>query len=436
MKSIESVLTDLNEVYKMDQTIICPHCNKEIPLTETLSHQMRESIQKEVESKAQERESALNHRENQLAEMQKEIETAKRTIERHVAERLKAEVTKVKQTAKAEAESTLQIEIKDLKEQIATNEQKLRESQENELELRKKARELEERQKSLDLEVARKIDAEKEKVRQDALAMFSEDHRLKDREKDKMIEDMRRKIDELKRKSEQGSIQIQGEVLELDLEALLKARFLLDVIDPVPRGIRGADMLQKVVNLAGQTCGTIMWETKRTKSWNEGWVAKLKDDQREMKAEVAVIVSEVLPKGVNSFTQIDGVWVTSPVFAASLAEILRATLIQVFQAILSSTNREEKMELLYTYLSGPSFRQKIEAIVEAFAAMKEDLDKEKRAIVRMWAKREKQIEKVIMNTAGMYGDMQGIIGSSLPEIKMLYLESGAGATEFGEEESV
>jgi hypothetical protein len=417
-----------------DHTIICPYCNKEIPLTETLSHQIRESIQKELEAEAQEKERALKLREKAITEREKDIETAKSTIEQQVAELVKTEETKVKQTAKAEAEAALQVDLKDLQEQIAAKDQRLKESQENELGLRKKTRELEERQKSLELEVARKIDEEKEKIRQDTLVMFTEDHRLKDLEKDKQMEDMRRTIDELKRKSEQGSMQTQGEVLELDLETLLKARFPFDAIEPVPKGMRGADILQKVVNPTGQFCGTIIWETKRTKAWSEGWISKLKDDQREVKAEIAVIVSEMLPKGVSSFTQIEGVWVTSTALSASVAEALRLILIQVSQATLSSANKDEKMELLYNYLSGPTFRQKVEAIVEAFVAMKRDLDKERRAMTKTWAKREKQIEKVILNTAGMYGDMQGIIGASLPEIKMLDLESGAEEDEFSDEE--
>jgi hypothetical protein len=417
-----------------DHTIICPHCNKEIPLTETLSHQIRESIQNELEAEAQEKERTLKLREKAITEKEKDIETAKSTIEQQVAELLKAEETKLKQAAKTEAESALQVEFKDLQEQIAAKEQRLKESQENELGLRKKTRELEERQKSLELEVARKIDEEKEKIRQDTLVMFTEDHRLKDLEKDKQMEDMRRTIDELKRKSEQGSMQTQGEVLELDLETLLKARFPFDAIEPVPKGMRGADILQKVVNPTGQFCGTIIWETKRTKAWSDGWISKLKDDQREVKAEIAVIVSEMLPKGVSSFTQIEGVWVTSTALSASVAEALRLILIQVSQATLSYANKDEKMELLYNYLSGPTFRQKVEAIVEAFVAMKGDLDKERRAMTKTWAKREKQIEKVILSTAGMYGDMQGIIGASLPEIKMLDLESSAEEDEFSDEE--
>lgn len=407
----------------MDQTIICPHCNREIPLSETLSHQIRENLRKEFDVEARERETAIIEREKNIDGQLKEIETARRTIAQQVSEQLKAKESKLRQTAKTEAESAIQVELKDLQEQIKAKDQRLEESQNNEIELRKKARAVEDRQKSLELEVARKVDEEREKIRQTAADQFSEDHRLKDLEKDKQLEDMRKTIDDLKRKSEQGSMQTQGEVLELDLETMLKNRFPFDSVEPVPKGMKGADILQRVVSPIGQDSGTIIWETKRTKAWSDSWIGKLKDDQREVKAEIAVIVTEVLPKGIHFFGYFDGVWVTTPAISINIAEVLRSGLVQVSQATMSIANKGEKMEMLYNYLSGPAFRQKVEAIIEAFTTMKKDLDKEKRATAKMWAKRERQIEKVIMSTAGMYGDMQGIIGSSLPEIKMLDFES-------------
>jgi hypothetical protein len=213
-------------------------------------------------------------------------------------------------------------------------------------------------------------------------------------------------------------------VLELDLESLLRVQFPIDEIQPVPKGIKGADIAQKVHNRSGHYCGTILWELKHTKAWNDGWLSKLKDDQREVKAEIAVLVTETLPKGIESFGHIEGVWVTSSVLSIALASVLRTSLIELAQHKLSSIGKSEKMEVLYNYLSGPEFRQRIEAIVESFKSMKEDLDQEKRAMTKMWAKREKQIERIVNNTVGMYGDMQGIIGASLPQIKSLELTDG------------
>jgi hypothetical protein len=375
----------------MQDKITCPYCGKNIPLTKALSYKIEEGIRKEYESKIRAKEDEIRGREESI---------------------------------KKKAKEDLQIELMSLQEQNAEKERKLEEARKIELELRRKTREIEEEKKNLDVEVARRIDREREKIRQVALEMFTENHRLKNMEKDKKINDMLKTIEELKRKGEQGSVQIQGEVLELDLEALLSSRFPTDEIEPVPKGIRGADILQKVHNRGGQYCGMIVWESKRTKAWSDGWIAKLKDDQREAKAEIAVIVTETLPKEITSFTQIGGVWVTSFGLAGNLAEVLRSILMQLTQFKLSSVGKNEKMEVIYNYLSGPLFKQRVEAIVEAFNSMKRDLDHEKRAMTRIWAKREKEIERVISNTAGMYGDIQGIIGTSLPEIKILELEKG------------
>ena len=406
-----------------DQTIICPHCSKEIPLTETLTHQLKENLRKEFEEEVKGKEHDLAKREKLLEEKAKQVEDSEKAVQQRVIEKVNTEKEKWKQEAKKEAESNILIELKDLKKQITEKDEKIEQFQNNELEFRKKMRELEEQKKNVDLEVERKVDGRRKEIEQKAVETFTDEHRLKDLEKDKQIGDMRKIIEDLKRKSEQGSMQTQGEVLELDLESVLKTKFPVDEIEPVPKGIRGADILQKVHNRSGQYCGTIIWETKRTKAWKDDWISKLKDDQREIKAEIAVIVSETLPKEVNSFTQMEGVWVSNFPLAGSLAEALRTGLIQVSQTKLSAVGKNEKMEVLYNYLSGPEFRQKVEAIVETFKSMKEDLDKEKRSITKIWAQREKQIERVIINTARMYGDMQGIIGASLPQIKLLELNT-------------
>jgi hypothetical protein len=408
----------------MEDRIRCPHCGTDIPLSKALSNKIEEGIRKEYEAKAKERDHRMRAREVSLEKERKELDAARQETDRVVAEKLRTASEALLKEAREKAKEELQVELKDLKEESAEQARQLETARKAELELRKKTRELEEGKKNLDLELARRLDEERGKERQKTIEMFSEEHRLKDMEKEKKISDMLKTIEELKRKGEQGSMQTQGEVLELDLEAILRSRFPTDEIEPVPKGIRGADILQRVHNRSGQLCGTIIWESKRTKAWSDGWIAKLKDDQREVKAEIAVIVSETLPGGVKAFTQREGVWVADFTLAASLAEVLRSGLTQLALAKLSAVGRGEKMDVIYNYLSGPHFRQRVEGIVEAFKSMKEDLDQEKRAITRTWAKREKQIERVINNTAGMYGDIQGIIGASLPEIKILELDEG------------
>ena len=193
----------------------------------------------------------------------------------------------------------------------------------------------------------------------------------------------------------------------------MRAKFPLDSIEPVPKGEYGGDVLHRVIGPLGQSCGTILWESKRTKSWSDGWLVKLREDQRAAKAEIAVIVSQTLPKGVETFELIDGVWVTHPRAAIPVAVTLRHTLIEIASARQASEGQQTKMEMVYQYLTGPRFRQRVQAIVEAFSSMQEDLDKEKKAITKQWAKREEQIDRVMQATVGMYGDLQGIAGEDV-----------------------
>jgi hypothetical protein len=216
---------------------------------------------------------------------------------------------------------------------------------------------------------------------------------------------------------------LQGEVQELELENLLTAKFPFDSIEPVGKGEFGGDVLQRVVSQTGQQCGAILWESKRTRNWSDGWLTKLREDQRTAKAEISVLVSQVLPKGIEAFDIIDGVWVASPRAALPVATVLRHSLLQISMARQVSDGQQTKTEMVYQYLTGPRFRLRVEAIVEAFSSMKDDLDKERKAIMKQWAKRDEQIERVMGATVGMYGDLQGIAGKSIQEIEGLELKA-------------
>lgn len=383
-----------------EPVIICPNCNKKIPLNEAISHQIREELGKQFEKDAKKKEAEL--------------------ISKFLEE--KAEI---EQKAKQSAEEKFSLELKDLITQIDEEKKKRKSAENTELELRKKMREVEDKEKSLELDLQRKLDEAKQKIEEIVSNRIIAEQRLKDQENEKMIGDLRRQIDDLKRKVEQGSQQLQGEVLELELENILKNKFPSDAIEPVPKGIRGADVLHRVHNSSGIYCGTIIWESKRAKSWAKGWIPKLKADQREVKAEVAVIYTSVLPKGISSFSFVEGVWVTDYPSIFGLATALRFNLMQVASVKMSSVSKNEKMELLYKYLSGPEFRQKVEGIAESVIAMQQDLESEKRVMVKSWAKRAKNIESVIFNTVGIVGDFQGI-GASLPPMKVLELEAATG----------
>jgi hypothetical protein len=247
-------------------------------------------------------------------------------------------------------------------------------------------------------------------------------------EKEQQISSMQRQIDELKRKAEQGSQQLQGEVQELELEQMLRAKFPRDVIEPVPKGELGGDILQRVFGSLNQPCGIILWESKRTKHWSDGWLAKLREDQRRAKADVALIVSNNLPKGVHSFDYVDGIWVAESRCAFPIAIALRHMLLEVANVRQARAGRQTKIELVYDYLTGGHFRQRVAAIVEKFEEMQSDLGKERAAMTRIWAKRERQISGVIEATAGMYGDFQGIAGKALEEIDGFSLQMIQGPT--------
>jgi len=245
--------------------------------------------------------------------------------------------------------------------------------------------------------------------------------KLKVLEKEEQLAGMTRQIEDLKQKAEQGSQQLQGEVQELALEAFLHEKFPMDQINPVAKGVQGADVIQYVFN-SSRHVGTIVWESKRTKLWSDGWLQKLKDDQRVEKAEIAVLVTQTLPKGMDTFGFIEGVWVVGFKEAIPVAFMLRQVLIEVAAATQASEGQQTKAEMVYQYLTGSQFKQRIQAIVEGFSAMQADLILERKAITKQWAKRDSQIERVMQATVGMYGDLQGIAGKTLQEIEGLALE--------------
>lgn len=409
-----------------EPTITCPHCKTEIKLNESLAAPMIADVTRSFEAKLATQAAEIAQRETFVTQSLDALEEARIQLDEQIA----AGVAQARETiiteeaARARRASALELEERDRKladanQLLLEREAKLKEAQEAQADFLRKSRELEDERRELTLNVERQVGAglaaAQLKARQDA----EEGMGLKVREKEEQIAGMQRQIEDLKRRAEQGSQQLQGEVQELELEATLRGKFPHDVIDPVPKGEFGGDLLQRVVGAGGQPCGTILWEAKRTRNWSDGWLSKLRDDQRAAKAEVALIVSHALPKGMQSFDLIDGVWVAEPRCAVPVAIAIRQTLIQVAGTRLAGEGQQTKMELVYGYLTGPRFRQRIEAIVERFDEMQQDLDRERKAMTRMWAKREGQISAVIEATAGMYGDLQGIAGRSLAEIEGL-----------------
>jgi hypothetical protein len=289
-----------------------------------------------------------------------------------------------------------------------------------ELKLRQQQRELDEKIENQELEITRRLDEERKQIINETREKIEGDYRFKLAEKDTQLERVIAELDAAKRKAELGSQQLQGEVAELDLEDILSSSFPYDLIEPVGKGVRGADIHQQVHSRDGQLCGIIVWESKNTKNWNDRWLS-IKEDQFREKADIGVIVSTILPEDVTNFACIDGVWVTGFPYVLGLATVLRESLIQIAKAQRSVEGKDEKIELLYRYLSGPEFKQRVEMVVTTFIAMKNDLDREKIAITKSWSQREKCIEKVTNSIVGMYGDLQGIVGAVLGSIPALEL---------------
>lgn len=375
---------------------------------------------KELQDRLSTKEQALaksQASELELRKAKQKLDDDRASFELEQQRTLDAERQRIRDEATKAATETPSGQLTSLKADIAAKDQRLADAQRQELELRKQRTELEEQKKSFDLEVARKADA----VRDEVAKQKDEEFRFKEAENAKKLADMTRQIDELKRKAEQGSQQSQGEILELDLEAALARAFPFDEIRPVRKGQLGADVLHVVRDERAMNCGTMIWESKRTKNWSDGWIQKLKDDKLAAKAQIAVLVSSALPKDMPTFDCRDGVWVVPPVLAMCVATALRRILIDTAGAKRSVEGRHDKMAAVYDYLAGPEFKGRVTAIVESFTAMKADLESEKKAMLRIWAKREKQIERMMTNTVGLHGELQGIIGSSLLALDALEL---------------
>ena len=367
-------------------------------------------------------------REAGIKEQLAAVEKARHAVDQLVAAKLRegrqAIAAEEAIKAKAAAADDLQLkqkEVSDLQVLLAQRDEKLKEAQKLQAEVMRKQREIDEAKRELDLTIEKRVDASIAEIRQKAKAEAEEGERLKVAEKDNLISSLQRQIEDLKRKAEQGSQQLQGEVLELELESTLRASFPHDTIEPVRKGEFGGDVVQRVSTPIGQTCGAMLWETKRTKNWADGWLSKLRADQRAAGAELAILVSTALPKNVETFGYVDGIWVTDFRYAVPLALALRQSLIEAGAVRQAQDGQNTKMELIYQYLTGPKFRHRVEAIVEKFSEMKDDLDKERKAMTRLWAKREAQIRGVIESTVGLYGDLQGIAGKALQEIDGLEL---------------
>jgi hypothetical protein len=420
-----------------DAKIECPHCHKSFKLNETLAapliRETRLKYQREFEEKEEEledRRKAFLEEQKASEKIRKDLEKQRERIEETIAEKLEEERKTIEREilkkAKAKFEEKLaerDDRTKELEEVIKEKDERLADSRKQEIEFRRKQRELDDKLTAADVEIEKRVGEALAPERLKARKEADEEYRLKLEEERERNKALLEQLEEAKRRAEQGSQQLQGEVHELDLENRLRESFRRDTIDPVPKGHHGGDAIHRVLSSQGDVCGVILWECKRTKNWAGTWIDKLKQDQRAARADLAVIVTHAMPEGVDNFGEVDGVWVTTPELAIALASALRNTLAEVFTARRASEGQQDKMAILYQYLTGPQFRQRVEAIKDAFVTMQEDLHAEKRAITKQWAKRQQQIERVMISTVGMYGDLQAIAGKTLQEIEGLEVKA-------------
>jgi hypothetical protein len=408
-----------------DPVISCPRCQCEIKLTESLAEPFIRS--KEIE---------FRRREAQLHDQEVDLQRARDDLQSAVAKRVAEERKKLEADAQAKAKLLIgaeleltQKKLQDLNDVLKVRDEKLAEAQKAQAETLRKQRELEEKEREIDLTIENRVSAGLDKVRQSSKAEAESQLKLKVAEKDQLIGSMQRQIEELRRKSDQGSQQLQGDAMEIELHQVLTEKFHDDDVRRVPKGESGADILQHVRSPSGNACGTILWESKRTKSWSDTWLGKLRRDQLTAKADLCVIVSQTMPKGIDHFDLMDGVYVVSPQCTVPVASTLRAALQELTIARHASKGVETKAQLIYQYLTGSTFRQRVKAIVETFTSMHADLLAEKRALQKHWAKRETQLERLSESTAGMYGDLQGIAGKNLGEIEGISLFELSGPNE-------
>ena len=379
----------------MSNTIKCPHCGKPVEITQALKHQIEEKVLTDLN---------LKHKQ--------ELETAVKQTEEKLTKQLDEKKT---------------LEIADLKKELEEKDKKVDELREQELKLRQEKRRIEEKEKDLELTAQRKIDEEKKKIEEKVLKQESEKFHLKDKEKEKIIQDLKKSLEEAQRKAQVSSQQLQGEVLELDLEEILKQAFPDDVIEPVAKGVKGADIRQIVKSpLKGIICGVILWETKRTKAWTDKWITKLKSDLRSEKANIPVIVTTVMPKEIKTAMGIkNNVWLTSFNLVLPLAMLLRKNLLDVARQKVSAEYKDKKADILYEYITGHEFKQQVEALVEVYQEMQIQITREKAAFEKIWKARQGQAERLLTSTAGVVGSIQGKIGQTTLQVKGLeLLESG------------
>lgn len=407
-----------------DQKINCPNCGHGFAVEEVLEKQLRSQLEEQMRLEKEQLNKNLAERERKLHEQTQALEDKKKRENELFAQRLEKEKIRLKQSLEKEVEATMDTKLKFMEEEMIKRDSELKKLKAQELEMMKERSELKRQKDDMEMRVQKELLEARQAIEAKARQEESNRNQLVLKEYEKKMNDLKDQLKNAQQKAEQGSMQLQGEVQELVLEEELIKLFPFDKIAEVPKGHRGADIIQTVHNRFNQSCGTIIYESKRTKTFGGDWIEKLKMDQRELGADIAVIVTETMPKDMIRFGEKEGVWICPFADAKGVASLVRDALIRVHSVRESQVNKGDKMELLYNFLTGPEFKGNLEAIVEGFRTLKDEIDRERRAMEGIWKRREKQIEKVLLNTTHMYGSVRGIAGNAIGTIQQLELPGG------------
>lgn len=407
----------------MSNTIVCPNCSSPFELTSAIRDEITKEFRQKWKEAESRKEEEFRKREAVLLQKQQGIDEE---LQRRLAEEKKAMEESLSGQLKKNIAEEYDNQLRHFQKMLAEKEEKIRTANQMEMEYLDLKNKLAEQEQEMELKLKKSIQDERERLQDIFKKQEEEKNKLKDqeyfmkiKELEKQLEDQRRLAEEMKRKAEQGSMQLQGEVQELVLEALLRNSFPFDVVSEVGKGVRGADCIQTVRNSFGQECGKIIFESKRTKEFSQEWIEKLKADMRNLSADVAVIVTQAMPKDMDCFGEKDGVWICTFSEVRALTTVLRDLIIRVYTAAKSQENKGDKMTLLYNYLIGQEFSEQWKAIREGFMSMKISIQKERDQMEKLWKAREKQLEKVLLNAAHIKGSIEGIAGMDNVDLNLV-----------------
>jgi hypothetical protein len=402
-----------------NSTVRCPNCRHEFPLGSALTEEIENEVKAKYKAYLGEERKKMDAVKAQLAREAEELKLKAENQDRLLADQLRAAKTQLEQEAVKKAASEMQLQMEMLNRELTEKSQKLKESQNRELELLQKEKQIREKEENMVLELEKKMHERQKEIEEKVKKLEADRFEMKIKELEKKLEDQKELAETMRRKAEQGSMQLQGEVLELALEELLKNTFPFDQVEEVAKGVKGADCIQTVRNHTAQECGKIIYESKRTKAFASEWIEKLKTDMRAQQADVAILVTETLPRDMSSFGFKDGIWVCRFSDVKALAFVLRDSLIRIKSAVISQENMSDKAQMIYNYITGTEFRQNIEATLESWLALKDAITREKVQMEKIWKEREKQLDKALTSTAQFYGSMKGIAGNAIGDIKLL-----------------